>query len=180
MVVPVAGRLGGPRVERGTRRGEPGAERAEIGDPVGGEFAGQPDDALLDDRLRRGGERAARADQQRVAVVQHEERGLGKNVGEPAHHRLEVLFRQVVEVDPLAEEAALGEPGADQFEELDGEQRRNPAHPRIRGLRDHHVVRAAVEEEVIPRVHFQKGEAFVLPGRPVARLEETGGHRHLG
>ena len=83
MVVPVAGRLGGPRVERGTRRGEPGAERAETGDPVGGEFAGQPDDALLDDRLRRGGERAPRADQQRVAVVQHEERGLGKTSVNP-------------------------------------------------------------------------------------------------
>ena len=178
-VVPVAGGVRGPAGEVLPGGSEEPGERGRPGEAVRMHFVGDAGEPAADLLRGRGGERAVRPDEQGVAVVEDEERRFGEHLGETADHRLHFGLGQPVEVDPLAEEPAGGEPGARLLEELDGEERGDAAHPGVRGLRDDHFVALAAEPQVVPGVHPQEREPLVVPGGAVGLREQPRRFRHL-
>ena len=86
---------------------------------------------------------------------------------------------QLVELNPLTEDAVIGESSPGNAEKLGGVQRRHPSHPRIRRLRNDHVVALTVELESAARV--VDDDAHAGPGKHGAvHPDEEAVHPHDG
>src|SRR5439155_25438183 len=66
-------------------------------------------------------------------------------LAQAAHDAGQYRKRQLVKLNPLAEDSAVGEPGARDTEELGRVESRNASHPRIGRLGDDHIVAVPVE-----------------------------------
>ena len=73
---------------------------------------------------------------------------------------------------PLAQHAARREPVARALEELPREERRDAGHPRVRRLRDDHVVRLPAEHQVRAAVADDQARARVGERAMVLGFEE--------
>ena len=87
---------------------------------------------------------------------------MGEDGEEGGDLDLHVPGLQAVVVEPLAEEPARGEPRERRLVELAGEEVRDPGDPRVRRLREDHVVAARRAEEVVARVAEGDAEARVV------------------
>ena len=85
----------------------------------------------------------------------------GNDRQEGRDDRSQIGVADVVGVRPLAQHAARREPRARAFEELAREERRDARHPRVRRLRDDHVVGLRAEHQVRAAVADDQARARV-------------------
>ena len=83
--------------------------------------------------------RSIAAHDQDVGLADDENPALRKNRLESGQEGGEIVFGHVVEMAPLAKHTRRRESFLHALEEFKGEERGNPGHPGIRGLRDHDV-----------------------------------------
>ena len=69
--------------------------------------------------------------QQQIAVPHQPDADLRKHRGKRGHDRPQIGVANVIGVRPLAEETPWPEPRLCRFEELAGEERGDPRHPRV-------------------------------------------------
>ena len=178
----------GQQRRAGGEAGQPvalGDQQREHPERVARAHAGQVGDRLgaaAPDLGQRGDPRAQRlgaADEQDVAVADQPDGAVGEDRGERGDDRPQVLGADVVGVRPLAQHAARGETRLGRGEELAGEERRDPGHPRVRRLRDDDVVLRAAEHQVGAAVADDQPRARIGQRPRVLGLEEARGLDHL-
>ena len=81
-----------------------------------------------------------RTHEEHVVVADEPGGAVGKHAQKGGRNRSQIAGADVVGVGPLAEDAAGRQPVARLGEELAGEERRDAGNPRVRRLRDDHVV----------------------------------------
>ena len=109
---------------------------------------------------------------QDVGFADQPQRAVRKHRQERGDDRAEIRVADVVGVRPLAQHAARRQTGARDLEELAGEQRRDAGHPRVRRLRDDHVVLLVAEQQVRAAVTDDEPRARVWQGAVVLGFEE--------
>ena len=121
------------------------------------------------------------ADHRRVQAVGGQQRSaLRPDLQEGAHdaaHRVQV---HLVQRQPLAEHAVVGEPPAHRSEVLHRVQRGRSAARRVEEIRDHHVVALGAGAHEAARIGDQHARLAGTAGLPEAGNEERGCVRHLG
>ena len=114
-------------------------------------------------RLWRQRDRACRGDDQDVVVAGREHHVVRERLAQRAHHRCEQRRVDLVELEPLHQDAARVQVAANALVELAREQARDAAHPRIRRL--------GYQDVVAPVARGKEGLCIVDPD-PASRIEE--------
>ncbi len=180
-IVGLHGRVAGVacKIARSAREQRQQAERGDVGiDPDRGQqcrrraFAGPGGE-----RGKTGIDRAVAgvvgSNEQQIPVADQPHRALRKHRRERSHDGLQILRADVIGVRPLAEEAAWLEAIARRLEELAGEQRRHARHPRVRRLRDDHIVAARREQQVRAAVADDEADAGLRQHAAALGVEEA-------
>ncbi len=98
----------------------------------------------------------------------------------PREHGKHEPVLDLVQMQPLAEDAGVGQALPQATVELLGEQARHAADPRIGGLRDDDVEPLARRREERPRIIVPDGGAFIIEHPTVRGIERARSFDHRG